>query len=53
MILSKKIEPEQIFFTDESKVELGSFTHDYIRLDPNIDKYVKTTYDLLKKPIKK
>ena len=53
MILSKKLEPEQIFFTDESKVELGSFTHDYIRLDPNIDKYDKKTYDLLNRPAKK
>ena len=33
-ILKKKLKPEQIFFTDESKVELGSFTRNSIRLDP-------------------
>ena len=53
MILSKKLKPEQIFFTDESKVELGSFTHDYIRLDPNIDRSNKKKYDLLNGPSQK
>ena len=34
MILEKKIRPEQIFFSDESKIDLSPFTHDFIRLDP-------------------
>ena len=33
-IIEKELKPEQIFFTDESKVELGSFTNDMIRLNP-------------------
>ena len=52
-ILAKKLKPEQIFFTDESKVELGPFTHDYIRLDPNLNRLDKKTYDLLNRPTKK
>ena len=34
MIPDKKIKAEQMFFSDESKIELGSFTRDSIRLDP-------------------
>lgn len=51
MILEKDLKPEQIFFTDESKVELGTFTHDYIRLSPDIDNDKK--YDLLNRPVRK
>ena len=51
MILEKDLKPEQIFFTDESKVELGTFTHDYIRLSPDIDNDKK--YELLNRPTKK
>ena len=51
MILEKDLKPEQIFFTDESKVELGTFTHDYIRLSPDIDNDKK--YDLLNRPTRK
>ena len=40
------MKPEQIFFTDESKVELGSFTRDSIRLD-------QETYNLINRPQKK
>ena len=53
MILDKKLKPEQIFFTDESKVELGSFRHDYIRLYPNINKCDKKGNYLLNRPVKK
>ena len=51
MILEKDLKPEQIFFTDESKVELGTFTHDYICLYPDIDNDKK--YDLLNGPARK
>ena len=34
MILDRHIKAEQMFFSDESKIELGSFTLDSIRLDP-------------------
>ena len=35
MILDKKIQPELLFFTDESKIYLGSYTNDLvIHLDP-------------------
>ena len=33
MVLDKKIRPEQIFFTDESLIDLGSFSHDLIRFN--------------------
>ena len=34
MMLQKNITPEQLFFTDESKIELGFYSHDLIILDP-------------------
>ena len=34
IILDKHIKAEQIFFSDESKIEHGPFTRDLIRLDP-------------------
>jgi len=52
MILDKKIKPEQIFFTDESLIDLGSFSHDLIRLDP-LKKWDESTYTLLNRPQKK
>ena len=52
MILQKDIQPEQLFFTDESKIDLGSFSHDLIRLDP-LKKWDKKTYALLNRPQKK
>ena len=36
-ILKIKIRPEQIFFTDISKMDLGSFKHDSYCLDPKIE----------------
>ena len=53
MILDKKIQPEQLFFTDESKIDLWSFTNDLIRLDPKKQKWDKRTYKLLNRPKKK
>ena len=53
MILDKKIQPEQLFFTDESKIDLGSYTNDLIRLDPKKQKWDKHTYKLLNRPKKK
>ena len=53
MILDKKIQPEQLFFTDESKIDLGSYTNDLIRLDPKKQKWDKRTYKLLNRPKKK
>ena len=52
MVLDKKIRPEQIFFTDESLIDLGSFSHDLIRLDP-LKKWDESTYALLNRPQKK
>ena len=53
MILSKNIKPEQIFFSDESKIDLGSFTRDSIRLDPKKKIWDEKTYKLLNRPQKK
>ena len=53
MILDKKIKPEQIFFSDESKIELGSFTNDSIRLDPQKQKWNEETYNLINRKQKK
>ena len=52
-ILNRHLKPEQIFFTDESKVELGSFTRDSIRLDPEKKKWDQETYKLINRPQKK
>ena len=49
----KKIRTWTNFLYRWVEVELGSFTNDYIRLVPNIDKYDKKTYDLLNRPAKK
>ena len=51
-ILDKKLRPEQIFFTDESKVDLGPFTNDLIHLDPK-KKFDEDTYKLMNRPTKK
>ena len=53
MILDKNIQPQQIFFTDESKIDLGSFSHDLIRLDPNKRIWDEGTYNLINRPQKK
>ena len=33
-ILQRNINYDEILFTDESKISMGSYTHDYISLDP-------------------
>ena len=41
-ILNRGITGEQIFFSDETKIEMGSYVHDYIRLsEENKDKIKK------------
>ena len=40
-ILKRNINYDEILFTDESKISLGSYTHDYIRLDPLDQKKLK------------
>ena len=53
-ILERKINYDDILFTDESKISLGSYTHDYIRLDPEDQKKLKSgdrnAYSLLNRP---
>ena len=51
-ILNMNIMPEQIFFTDESRIELSSFSNDWIRLDPQV-KWSDNTYRLINRPEKK
>ena len=38
MVLERKINFDEIMFTDESKISMGSYTHDFIRLEPNAQK---------------
>ena len=38
MILERKINFDEIMFTDESKISMGSYTYDFIRLAPNVQK---------------
>ena len=52
-ILQKMKKPEQMIFMDESNVELGSFTKDSIRLDPEKKKWDQETYKLINRPQKK
>ena len=51
-ILEKNIKPEQLFFSDESRIELGSFTNDSIRLGPKIE-WNEDKYNLINKSEKK
>ena len=51
-ILEKNIKPEQLFFSDESRIELGSFTNDSIRLDPETE-WNEDKYNLINRPEKK
>ena len=51
-ILEKNLKAEQIFFSDESNIDLGSFTNDSIRLDPQT-KWNQDTYELINRPQKK
>ena len=47
MILSKKIKPEKVFFSDESKIDLGSFTRDSIISAPEKKIWDQSIYKLL------
>ena len=47
MILDKNIKAEEIFFSDKSKIELGSFTGDLIRLDSQKKLFDKNRYNLI------
>ena len=47
IIYDKNIQPQQIFFSDESKIDLGSFSHDLLRLDPNKRIWDEDTYNLI------
>ena len=54
MILERKINFDEIIFTDEIKLSIGSYTHDFIRLDSNDLKKLKTgerdVYSLINRP---
>ena len=56
-MINKKINYEQIMFTDESKVTLSSYTNDWIRLEPEMKKKLKNgekePYELINRQIKK
>ena len=41
-IFKKKIKGENIFFTDETQIKLGSYTNDFIRLSEENEKKLKT-----------
>ena len=48
-ILKRGIRGDQIFFSDETKIEMGSYIHDYIRLsEENKDKLKKGDEDAFK-----
>ena len=53
-ILQRNINYDEILFTDESKISMGSYTHDYIRLAPLDQKKLKEgkrdIYTLLNRP---
>ena len=51
--MERGIKAEQIFFTDESNIQLGAFTNDYIRLDPNKKPWDESTYELINRPTRK
>ena len=53
MVLNKKYKPQQIFFSDETKIELGPYTNDYIRLDPTKKEWDDEKYNLINRPKKK
>ena len=57
MILEKGIKGEQIFFTDETKIEMGSYVNDHIRLSKENQKKLvegdEDAYKLVNRPQKK
>ena len=56
-ILNKNINYDNVMFTDECKINLSSYTNDWIRLEPSMKENVKKgeqeAYDLINRPIKK
>ena len=54
MIIERNINYVQILFTDESKISMDYYTHDFIRLDPEEQKKLKNgerdVYTLLNRP---
>ena len=56
-ILKRKINYDNIMFTDECKVNLSSYTNDWIRLEPEMQKKLKNgekePYELINRPMKK
>ena len=57
MILDKGIKGEQVFFTDETKIEMGSYINDHIRLSKENQKKLlvgyEDAYELVNRPQKK
>jgi len=57
MILDRKINYDQIMFTDECIIDLSAYTNDSIRLDPEAKEQLKNgekeVYELVNRPIKK
>ena len=56
-ILKRKINYDNIMFTDECKVNLTSYTNDWIRLEPEMQNKLKNEekepYELINSPMKK
>ena len=56
-ILKRKINYDNIMFTDECKANLSSYTNDWIRLEPEMQIKLKNEekepYDLINRPMKK
>ena len=52
MVLNKKYKPQQIFFSDETKIGLGTYTNDCIRLDPTKKEWGDEKYNLINRPKK-
>ena len=56
-ILKRKINYDNIMFTDECKVNLSFYTNDWIRLEPEMQKKLKNgekePYALINSPMKK
>ena len=56
-ILSKGLTYKDIMFTDETKIELGNYTHDFVRLSPQTHEKLKNgeeeAYNLVNRPQRK
>ena len=57
MMVDKNIDPKQVFFTDECKIDTGAFVKDSIRLSPQTKEQLKkgdlVAYNLINRPEKK